>query len=573
MRTLVRRSLVLATLLALLLGVAGASAPIGVAAAQPTSTRVAGIDVDATTIPQLQALMDRHRLTSVQLVQFYLHRIERLNPELHAVITVSPTALADARRADAARRRGVDTPLLGIPIIVKDNIDTTGMPTTAGSWALAGSTPPDAFIVQRLRAAGAIVIGKANLSEWANFRSFISSSGWSGIGGQTNMPYVLDRNPCGSSSGSGVAAAADLATAAVGTETDGSVVCPSGANADAGIKPTLGLLSRAGIVPISADQDTAGPIARNVTDAAVLLGAMTGVDPNDPATVAQAGHALTDYTQFLDKHALEGARIGVWRNGTHDPTNEAVHAMVNQVMDQVAANLEAAGATVVDPADIDLGAANTTEFPALLCEFKTDIATYLAAHTAAGYPKTLQELIDFNDSHLALEGPWDSDLWRAAEATGGRDADCAALRAVATPTAQAAIDDVLAANHLDAIVGPTNGPAWVTDPVKGDLSGDFSQFVGSSGPAAVAGYADITVPATFIGHLPMGVTFIGSRWDEPRLIGLAYAFEQATHVRVPPTFLAHETAAAAATTGAASHESKRTIVPGRNGHWRMPPLR
>ena len=217
MRTLVRRSLVFATLLALLLGVAGASAPIGVAAAQPTSTRVAGIDVDATTIPQLQALMDRHRLTSVQLVQFYLHRIERLNPELHAVITVSPTALADARRADAARRRGADTALLGIPIIVKDNIDTTGMPTTAGSWALAGSTPPDAFIVQRLRAAGALIIAKANLSEWANFRSFISSSGWSGIGGQTNMPYVLDRNPCGSSSGSGVAAAADLAVAAVGT--------------------------------------------------------------------------------------------------------------------------------------------------------------------------------------------------------------------------------------------------------------------------------------------------------------------------------------------------------------------
>jgi amidase len=231
----------------------------------------------------------------VQLTQFYLHRIRKLNPTLNAVITVSPTALADARAADAARRRGDDRPLLGIPIIVKDNIGTTGMPTTAGSWALAGSTPDDAFIVQQLKAAGALIIGKANLSEWANFRSGPSSSGWSGIGGQTNMAYVLDRNPCGSSSGSGVIASADLAVAAVGTETDGSVVCPSGANANAGIKPTLGLLSRAGVVPISADQDTAGPMARNVTDAAVPLGAMTGVDSNDPATFHQVGHAYTDY--------------------------------------------------------------------------------------------------------------------------------------------------------------------------------------------------------------------------------------------------------------------------------------
>ncbi|HEY8988720.1 MAG TPA: amidase, partial [Candidatus Limnocylindrales bacterium] len=498
------------------------------------------------------------------LVQFYLHRIKKLNPKLHAIITVSPTALADARAADRARRHGVRKPLLGIPVIVKDNIDTTGMPTTAGSFALKGSTPPDAFIVQRLRAAGAIIIAKANLSEWANFRSLVSSSGWSGIGGQTNMAYVLDRNPCGSSSGSGVAASADLAVAAVGTETDGSIVCPSGANADVGIKPTLGLLSRSGIVPISANQDTAGPIARNVTDAAALLGAMTGVDPTDGATAAQAGHAFTNYTQFLDRHALQGARIGIWRNGTHDPTNTVVDAMVNQIMDQVAATLEAQGATVVDPADIDLGAANTTEFPALLCEFKSDIATYLQTHTGPSYPKTLKELIDFNDAHPNLEGPWDSDLWRAAEATGGRDAACAALRAVATPTAQAAVDNLLAANHLDAIVGPANGPAWVTDPVKGDLSGDFSQFVGSSGAAAVAGYADVTVPATFIGHLPIGVSFIGGRWDEPKLIGLAYSYEQATHVRVPPTFLATESSTAA-TSGAASTIERRAVVPGGDG--------
>src|SRR5689334_12348967 len=362
-------SLLLTTLLALLLGQSAAAAPGG-SEGNPTNTTVAGIDVDATTIPQLQALMNAQRINAVDLTNFYLGRIRQFNPMLHAVITVSPPALADARAADAARRKGDKRPLLGIPIIVKDNIDTAGMPTTAGSWALAGSTPGDAFLIQRLKAAGAIILAKANLSEWANFRSAPSSSGWSGIGGQTNMPYVLDRNPCGSSSGSGVAAAADLAVAAVGTETDGSIVCPSGANGDVGIKPTLGLWSRAGVVPISANQDTAGPIARNVTDAAALLGAATGVDSNDPATAAQAGHASSNYTQFLNANALHGARIGVWRDGTHDPTNVATDTLVNAFLDDVAARLRAAGATVVDPANIDLTTANNAEFPALLCEFK-----------------------------------------------------------------------------------------------------------------------------------------------------------------------------------------------------------
>src|SRR4051794_2220111 len=304
MRSPARRSVVLATLFALLLGVIGVNAQSALAAPPPTNTRVAGINVDATTIPQLESLMNRHRLSSVQLVQFYLHRISRLNPELHAVITVSRTALADARAADAARRRSDRRPLLGIPVIVKDNINTTGMPTTAGSWALAGNRPSDAFIVERLKTAGAIIIAKANLSEWANFRSAPSSSGWSGIGGQTNMAYVLDRNPCGSSSGTGVAVSADLAAVGIGTETDGSIVCPSGANGVVGIKPTLGLASREGIVPISAEQDTAGPITRNVTDAAVVLGAITGVDAADPATAAQAGHVFTNYRQFLDADAL-----------------------------------------------------------------------------------------------------------------------------------------------------------------------------------------------------------------------------------------------------------------------------
>src|SRR4051812_1284962 len=578
MRTPVRRSLVLATLGALLLGVFGATAP-AVQAAQPTSTRVAGINVDATTIPQLEALMDHHRLNSVMLVEFYLHRIKALNPKLHAVITVSPTALADARRADAARRRGSHLPLLGIPVIVKDNVDTTGMPTTAGSWALAGSRPSDAFIVQRLRAAGAIVIAKANLSEWANFRSGPSSSGWSGIGGQTNMPYVLDRNPCGSSSGTGAGVAADLATVGVGTETDGSIVCPSGANGIVGIKPTLGLWSRAGVVPISADQDTAGPMARNVTDAAVVLGAVTGVDPNDPATAAQAGHAFTDYTQFLDADALDGARIGVWREGTYLP--ELTGPVVEPILDDTIAALEAQGATVIDHTDIDLSA-TANEFPALLCEFKSDIASYLSTYTAAGYPKTLAALMAFDAAHTDLEGPWGDEVFEAAQATNGRDAECADLRDQTTPPVQQAIDDLMADNDLDAIIALTNGPAWPTNPVPvgpngevgGDLDGHFEYFVGSSTASAVSGYGSITVPAGHVAGLPMGISFIGGRWSEPELIGFAYDFEQATHVRVPPTFIA--------TIGddlfpgvpnPPASTNRRSAVPDRNGRWVMPSVR
>jgi len=537
-----RRFLVLATVLALVLGVYGAAASAGVAA-NPTNTKVSGIDIDTTTIPQLEALMNSHRINAVELTNFYLRRIRQFNPQLNAVITVSPTALADARAADQARRAGDRRPLLGIPIIVKDNIDTTGMPTTAGSWALAGSTPDDAFIAHRLKAAGAIIIGKANLSEWANFRSGPSSSGWSGIGGQTNMPYVLDRNPCGSSSGSGVSAAADLAVAAVGTETDGSIVCPSGANGDVGIKPTLGLWSRAGVVPISADQDTAGPIARNVTDAAVLLGAATGVDQNDGATAAQSGHAFTDYTQFLNDKALAGARIGVWRAGTYDPA--LVGSVVEPILGNVVTALKAQGATVVDPTDIDLSA-TANEFPALVCEFKSDIATYLHTYvhgtnpvTGAPYPQTLADLIAFDQAHPNLEGPWNDAVFEAAQATNGRGADCSALREATTPPVQESINSLMDENHLDAIVALTNGPAWPTndDPNEGDLNGHFELFVGSSGAAAVAGYPDITVPAGYDAGLPIGITFIGRRWAEPTLIGLAYDYEQATHIRVPPQFV------------------------------------
>jgi amidase len=540
MRSRFRRFLVLTTLLALVLGVSAAAAPTRLAA--PPHTKVSGIDVDATTIPQLQQLMNSRRINAVELTNFYLRRIRQLNPTLNAVITVSPTALADARAADEARRGGDRRPLLGMPIIVKDNVNTTGMPTTAGSWALAGSTPGDAFIVQRLKAAGAIILGKANLSEWANFRSAPSSSGWSGIGGQTNMPYVLDRNACGSSSGSGVVAAADLAVAAVGTETDGSIVCPSGANGVVGIKPTLGLWSRAGVIPISAEQDTAGPMARNVTDAAVLLGAATGVDPNDAATAAQSGHALADYTRSLDPNALRNMRIGVWRENTYPAL---VAPVVEPILDDVIEALESQGATVVDGTDIDLSA-TANELGALLCEFKSDIATYLRTYargtnpvTRAAYPQTLAELIAFNRAHPQLEGPWNDLIFEFAESTNGRDAACAALRASVTPPMRQAIDGLMALHDLDAIVALTNGPAWPTndDPDEGDLDGHFEYFVGSSGPAATSGYPDITVPAGHIAGLPIGVTFIGSRWEEAKLIGLAFDYEQATKVRVPPQFI------------------------------------
>jgi amidase len=530
MRSPARRSLGVLILLALLFTFSAIAAPVGLAR-QPTATTVAGIDVDSTTIPELQELMDANRLTSVQLTQFYLHRIKKLNPLLNAVITISPTALADARAADKARRNGDDRPLLGIPIIVKDNINTTGMPTTAGSWALDGSTPSDAFIVEQLRAAGALVIAKANLSEWANFRSIPSSSGWSGIGGQTNMAYVLNRNPCGSSSGSGVVASADLAVAAVGTETDGSIVCPSGANSVVGIKPTIGLLSREGIVPISADQDTAGPMTRNVTDAAVLLGAMTGIDPADPATAAQAGNAFTDYTGFLDDTALAGAQIGFWQEGTYDPE---VSPEVDAVMQETIDTLEAQGAIVTEitlPLDDVFG----PEFDALLCEFKTDIATYLQTYTDSPYPQTLADLIAFNEANPDLEGPWGSEIFEIADATGGRTSQaCIDARAAATPVVQDRLNDLLAS--FDAIIAPTNGPAWHTDPVGGDLT-DGSVFIGSSSASAISGYANITVPAGYFDGLPIGVSFIGGQWDEPDLIGFAFDFEQASLVRVPPEFV------------------------------------
>jgi len=540
--------------LAATLGRADAATPAtGRVASQPHAPKapidVPAFELDEVTLAELQKQMSAGTRTSRQITEAYLQRIaalDRQGPELRSVIETNPEALEIAAALDAERKaKGPRGPLHGIPVLVKDNVDTSDkMTTTAGSLALEGSIAErDSHVAKRLRDAGALILGKANLSEWANFRSTRSISGWSGRGGQCRNPYALDRNPCGSSSGSGVAAAADLAVAAVGTETDGSIVCPSGANGDVGIKPTLGLWSRAGVIPISADQDTAGPIARNVTDAAVLLGAATGVDPNDPATAAQVGHASTDYTRFLDSHALDGARIGIWRDGTFTP--EVTGSVVNQLLAQVKAELQARGATVVDPTNVDLSS-TANEGAALNCEFKSDIASYLHTYvhgtnpvTGQPYPQTLADLIAFNNAHPNLEGPWNNAVWDAAEATGGRDAACAALRTATTPPVQASINGLMAANHLDAIVALTNNPAWPTDdnPNEGDLAGHFEYFISSSSAGAVSGYPDITVPAAHDQGLPMGITFVGSRWDEGGLIGLAYDYEQATHVRVPPQFI------------------------------------
>jgi amidase len=482
----------------------------------------------------LQSDMNKHRFTSAQLTSFYLSRIQQLNPELHAVIETNPDASSEAIASDVHRKQGGSRgPLDGIPVLLKDNVGTGDQEhTTAGSFALINDHPADAFLVAKLRAAGAVILGKANLSEWANFRSFTSSSGWSGRGGQTNNPYVLDRNPCGSSSGSAVAAAADLATVTIGTETDGSIVCPSGTNDDVGIKPTLGLVSRSGVIPISAEQDTAGPITRNMTDAAAVLSVIQGVDPSDPATAPAAPFVHRNYLDDLDPHALQGKRIGVWLGGGDV-------ADVNAVTDATIAELRAQGATVIDNVDLPrLDDAFNNEFPALLVEFKHDINAYLAG-TPGQHPADLAGLIAFNIQHADIEMPFfKQEIFDAAQATNGDLTDPTYIqeRTTATTAARNAIDSALAANHLDAIVAPTNGPAWVTNHQTGD---DFTNFVSASGPAAIAGYPNLTVPAGYAdnGQLPIGMCFFGTRFSEPSLIAMGYAFEQATHARRAPTFL------------------------------------
>jgi amidase len=528
-----RRILTIAVTAALLFIPVLAGSPSAAARPATNTATLNGINLDSSTVLDLQRDMRDHRLSSVALTAFYLARIHRLNPSLHAVIETNPEALRDAVASDIHRRsHGARSPLEGIPVLLKDNVGTGDREhTTAGSFALIGDNPSDAFLVSKLRAAGAIVLGKANLSEWANFRSTTSSSGWTARGGQTNNPYVLDRNPCGSSSGSAVAAAADLATVTIGTETDGSIVCPSGTNDDVGIKPTVGLVSRTGVIPISAQQDTAGPITRNMTDAAAVLSVIQGSDPADGATAAAGPYVHRNYLRDLNSHALRGKRIGVWRGGGDV-------ADVNAVTDATIAKLRSLGATVIDNVDLPgLDVAENNEFPALLVEFKHDINAYLAA-TPGHHPADLAGLIDFDNQHAAVEMPFfQQEIFDMAQATNGDETDPAYVqeRAAATGGARNAIDSALAANHLDAIVAPTNGPAWVTNHATGD---DFTNFVSASAPAAIAGYPDLTVPAGYAnGVLPIGMSFFGTAFSEPSLIAMGYAFEQATHARHAPSFL------------------------------------
>jgi amidase len=514
-----------------------AAAPSTVAVGSGGAVRFGGIDLDKATVLDLQRAFRDRKLSSTGLTAFYLARIRLLDGKLHSVIETNPDALRDAAASDRHRRRhGPRSPLEGVPVLLKDNVDTADKQhSTAGSYALVRSKPQrDAFLAKRLRDAGAVLLGKANLSEWANFRSTNSSSGWSARGGQTNNPHVLDRNPCGSSSGSAAAVAANLASVTIGTETDGSIVCPSGANGVVGIKPTLGLVSRAGVTPISAEQDTAGPITRTVTDAAAVLSVIQGVDARDPATAPAGPYTRRNYVASLDPNALRGKRIGVRRVSGGNPVNDAA---VNAVIDASIAALRRRGATVIDNLTLPgLDVVDANEFPALLVEFKHDINAYLAGRPQP-HPGDLAGLIEFNRRFASIEMPYfGQEIFEQAQATSGdlTDPTYLAQRTAATTAARNAIDATIAQHDLDAIMAPTNGPAWKTD-----LNGaDFEGFIGSSSAAAVAGYPNITVPAGFArGYLPLGVSFFGGRWSEPTLVSLAYAFETTTQARRAPRFL------------------------------------
>jgi amidase len=493
-------------------------------------------ELDELTILELEGGMRSGRFTSKSLLKEYLERIadvDRSGPAINSVIEINPEALAIAESLDRERKaKGPRGPLHGIPILLKDNIETGDrMMTTAGSLALLGSRArQDSFVAKRLREAGALILGKTNLSEWANFRSNHSTSGWSGRGGQTKNPYALDRNPCGSSSGSGAAPAANFCAAAVGTETDGSVVCPSSANSLVGIKPTLGLISRSGIIPIAHSQDTAGPMARTVTDAAILLGALTGVDPRDGATKASRQKSFPDYTQFLDKRGLNGARLGIARK--HFGFNDQVDKLMNNMIGE----LKKLGAVIVDPADIPShGKFDDSELEVLLYEFKADLNTYLQGLGSSAPVRSLKEITEFNEKNHDKEMPYfGQDLFVKAEAKGPLTDKkyIAALGKNHLLSRTQGIDFVIKKFRLDALVAPTGGPAWPTDWINGD------HFTGGySSASAVAGYPHITVPAGFVFGLPVGISFFGSAWSEPKLIKFAYAFEQATKARRAPRFL------------------------------------
>jgi amidase len=482
------------------------------------------VNLDKATIPALQRRMDRGRLTSAELVDAYLRRIEELDGLLHSVLAVNRSARAQAAASDRRRRDGrTRGPLDGIPVLLKDNVDTAGMPTTAGSRAmLHAARPPDATLVRRLRAAGAVLLGKANLSEWANFRSSESTSGWSGVGGQTNNPHVLDRNPCGSSSGSAVAVAACLTQVAVGSETDGSIVCPAGITGIVGHKPSLGLISRTGMVPITVAQDTAGPMARHVVDAAITLSVLQGRDRTDSATLSYPADQPADYAALLRPDALRGARIGLWR---------LPETGVGAVITAAVRLLRARGATVVD---VDLPYQERIaelEYSVMFTEFHREIDAYLA--TRPGAPGTLAELVEYNRSDPLEQACFaGQDLFeRSLEAPGPAEESYLAGRAELSDLARRSLDEVMAERRLDAIVAPTNPPAWPSNCATGD-----PDLVLASTPPAVAGYPAVTVPAGFIGPLPVGLTFMAGRWADARVLAFAAEFERVSGARRAPRF-------------------------------------
>lgn len=505
------------------------------AAAPPTAPTAAPFALEEATIAELQEGMRSGRFTAQGLVEQYLGRIESLDrqgPALRHVLETNPDAPAIAATLDAERRSGhVRGPLHGIPVLVKDNIDTADrMTTTAGSLALEGShAARDAFVVERLRAAGAIVLGKTNLSEWANFRSTHSSSGWSGRGGQGRNPYALDRTPSGSSSGSAGAAAASYCAVAVGTETDGSVTSPSAACSLVGMKPTVGLVSRSGIIPIAHSQDTAGPMARTVTDAALLLTVLAGVDPRDAATASNRAAAV-DYTRFLDRGGLRGARVGIARK-----VFTGYSASADAAFEQAIRVMKDAGAVIVDPADIaTAGKFDDAEFEVLLYEFKTDLESYLRNLPAGARVRTLDDLIAFDKAHASEELPYfGQEIFEMAAKKGSLSTPAyrKALAKCRTMSRTQGLDATFAKHRLDALVAPTQGPPSVIDLVNGE------KYTGSSTtPCAVAGYPAITVPMGYAFGLPLGITFMGRAWSEPMLLKYAFAFEQATKVRRAPRY-------------------------------------
>lgn len=529
-------------------GTAGVVTPALSAARNITSTEPAAkaaalapsalkpFELEEITISELQDGMKSGRFTARLLVELYSARIDEIDkrgPAVNAIIEMNPDASWIADNLDAERKaKGPRGPLHGIPVLIKDNLDTADrMMTTAGSLALVGSKPAkDSFVAQKLRAAGAVIVGKTNLSEWANIRSSHSVSGWSGRGGLTKNPYALDRNACGSSSGTGAGISANLAAAGIGTETDGSIVCPSSSNGLAGIKPTVGLVSRSGIIPVAHSQDGAGPMCRTLRDAAILLSALTGTDPEDSATVASTGNARPDYSQFCDPNGLKGARIGVARQ--YFGFNDAVDALMHNALDQ----MQQQGAILIDPADIpSFGKFEDSELLVFLYELKADLNAYLARLGPGAPVHSLQEIIDFNERNREKEMPYfGQDSFLKAQ-TKGSLTEPEYLDAVAKNRQLArteGIDAVMDKYHLDAIVAPTGGPAWLTDLITGD---HFSG--GSSSAAAVAGYPNINVTAGSISGLPVGMSFFGRGWSEPTLIKLAYAFEQATKARQAPRFL------------------------------------